>query len=77
MTNESITIAPLIGLVLVGGRSARMRVDKASLIYHGKPQTKHCLDLLKPFCEKSFLSCRADQAEQPGFMGFRKFMIHF
>lgn len=62
--------APLYGLVLTGGRSVRMRVDKASLIYHGKPQAEHCLDLLSAHCEKSFLSCRQDQSGLAGFSGF-------
>jgi molybdenum cofactor guanylyltransferase len=60
---------PLYGLVLAGGRSTRMRMDKASLAYHGKPQAEHCLDLLAPLCLQSFLSCRMDQADQPGFAG--------
>lgn len=60
---------PLYGLVLGGGRSSRMRADKASLEYHGKPQTEHCLDLLAAHCAQSFVSCRADQAQQPGFAG--------
>ncbi len=60
---------PLYGLVLGGGRSTRMRQDKASLTYHGKPQTEHCLELLAPLCERAFLSCRTDQAQQPGFLG--------
>ncbi len=60
---------PLYGLVLGGGRSSRMRTDKASLKYHGKPQTEHCLDLLAAHCAQSFVSCRADQADQPGFAG--------
>jgi molybdopterin-guanine dinucleotide biosynthesis protein A len=64
--NES---TPLFGLVLGGGRSQRMRTDKASLVYHGKPQTEHCLDLLRPHCQQAFLSCRRDQADQPGFAG--------
>lgn len=61
--------APLHGLVLVGGRSARMRADKASLVYHGKPQAEHCLDLLAAHCTQSFLSCRLDQAATAGFAG--------
>lgn len=64
-----VSPAPLLGLVLVGGRSARMRADKASLRYHGKPQAEHCLDLLRPHCAQAFLSCRREQEEQPGFQG--------
>src|SRR5690606_29998272 len=67
--------APLYGLVLTGGRSLRMRVDKASLIYHGKPQAGHCLDLLSAHCASTFLSCREDQSELPGFSGFNQ--IHY
>ncbi|MDB5103509.1 MAG: hypothetical protein JWP91_1198 [Fibrobacteres bacterium] len=65
----ALSAVPLYGLVLGGGRSSRMRADKASLDYHGKPQTAHCLELLGAHCERSFLSCRADQAAQPGFAG--------
>jgi molybdenum cofactor guanylyltransferase len=61
---------PLLGLVLVGGRSSRMRVDKASLVYHGKSQAAHGLDLLQKHCQQAFLSCRQDQATQAGFIGF-------
>ncbi len=46
-----------------------MRSDKASLNYHGKPQSEHCLELLRAHCSQSFLSCRRDQADQPGFAG--------
>ena len=64
-----LAAAPLYGLVLGGGRSARMGFDKAALAYHGRPQTEYCLDLLRAHCGRVFLSCRADQAEQPGFAG--------
>lgn len=67
--DATLAQVPLYGLVLGGGRSSRMRTDKASLRYHGKPQTEHCLDLLAAHCGQSFLSCRADQADQPGFAG--------
>lgn len=61
---------PLFGLVLIGGRSTRMRVDKASLTYHGKSQAEHCLDMLQIHCRQSFLSCRQDQASLSGFDSF-------
>lgn len=60
----------LLGLVLIGGRSSRMHSDKAALVYHGKPQAEHCLDLLHTHCHQAFLSCRQDQAGQAGFSGF-------
>lgn len=69
LTRLRAAAAPLYGLVLVGGRSARMRADKASLVYHGKPQAEHCLDLLATHCAQSFLSCREDQAGAAGFAG--------
>jgi len=49
------------GLVLVGGRSSRMGKDKSQLIYREKPQWKYLYELLEPFCEKVFLSCREQQ----------------
>lgn len=52
---------PLYGLVLAGGRSVRMGQDKGLMDYHGKPQREYAADLLNTFCEKTFLSCRADQ----------------
>lgn len=60
---------PLFGLVLAGGRSTRMQRDKASLEYHGRPQTAHTFDLLSAHCERVFLSCRSDQGREPAFAG--------
>lgn len=60
---------PLFGLVLAGGRSTRMLRDKASLEYHGRPQTVHTFDLLSVHCERVFLSCRSDQGDEPAFAG--------
>lgn len=40
-------IAPVWGLVLMGGRSTRMGQDKSALRYHGKPQREHLTDLLR------------------------------
>lgn len=58
--------APLYGLVLAGGRSTRMKSDKAVLVYHGRPQAAHTLDLLSAHCDRVFLSCRADQGSVEG-----------
>ena len=60
----------LYGLVLTGGKSARMKTDKAALTYYGKAQSAVCFDLLSEFCSKVFISNRADQADAPGNKGF-------
>ncbi len=51
------------GLVLVGGYSTRMGRDKSQLAYHGKPQGQYLYELLLPFCQNTFLSCRENQKE--------------
>lgn len=51
------------GLILVGGRSTRMGIDKSQLAYHGKPQWQYLYELLLPFCQKTFLSCRDNQKD--------------
>ncbi len=53
--------APLYGLVLAGGKSSRMKKDKAGLMYHGKPQVQCAFELLELFCEKVFVSARREQ----------------
>lgn len=54
------------GLILVGGQSTRMGTDKSQLSYHEKPQWQYLYDLLLPFCQKTFLSCRENQKEDFG-----------
>lgn len=56
--------APLHGLVLSGGLSSRMKKDKGNLDYHGSSQREHVYRLLSKFCEKTFISCNALQAEE-------------
>ncbi|MEJ1961480.1 MAG: NTP transferase domain-containing protein [Gammaproteobacteria bacterium] len=56
---------PLYGLVLAGGRSARMQRDKAALAYHGRTQLEWAMELIAPFVERAFVSVRPDQASDP------------
>ncbi len=52
---------PLYGLVLAGGRSTRMRRDKATLSYQGRNQLDRAMELLDSCVERAFVSVRADQ----------------
>lgn len=56
-------IPVLKGLVLAGGKSSRMGRDKTSIDYHGKEQRYHVVELLRPFCDEVFISCREDQRD--------------
>lgn len=56
----------LYGLVLAGGKSTRMKVDKSILDYHGTTQVEHTVRLLQKYCDKVFISNRKDQRELPG-----------
>jgi molybdenum cofactor guanylyltransferase len=57
---------PLYGLVLAGGKSLRMGLDKGLIDYHGKPQREYVADLLGNFCEQTFISCRPEQVAEIG-----------
>jgi len=52
---------PLYGLVLAGGRSTRMRRDKAALAYQGRTQLERAMALLSAHVARAFVSVRADQ----------------
>lgn len=53
----------LNGLVLAGGKSRRMGNPKDKINWHGKEQRYFAADLLTPFCDEVFISCRQDQLE--------------
>lgn len=55
---------PLFGLVLAGGKSTRMGVNKATINWYGKEQQYHLAELMALCCEDVFISCRKDQADQ-------------
>jgi molybdopterin-guanine dinucleotide biosynthesis protein A len=56
---------PLYGLVLAGGRSTRMRRDKAALTYAGRTQLERAMALLAPLVVRAYVSVRAEQASEP------------
>jgi len=58
---------PLHGLVLAGGRSTRMKKDKASLEYAGTSQLEHVYGLVSDVCAETFVSARRDQWENDRF----------
>ncbi len=62
-------VNPLYGLVLTGGKSTRMQMDKSILEYHGIKQSEYCFDLLSGFCDKVFISNREDQTLTAGQKG--------
>lgn len=57
--------ATLHGLLLAGGRSTRMRRDKAGIEYAGQAQLARAMALLEPLVAHAFVSVRADQQHDP------------
>ena len=54
----------LYGLVVCGGQSTRMGMDKSEIIYYQKPQREHVAGMLEIFCEKVYISCNRKQASR-------------
>lgn len=50
-------LADTYGLVVCGGISSRMGMDKGLLQYYTKPQRYRVFDMLKPLCKEVFISC--------------------
>ncbi|MBC7554536.1 MAG: NTP transferase domain-containing protein [Taibaiella sp.] len=48
--------SPLYGLVLAGGKSVRMGVDKTMMEWYGMPQKYYMAGLLRQVCAKIFIS---------------------
>jgi len=55
-TNFKTSIAPLNGLVLVGGKSTRMGENKSQIYYHGLPQKDYVKKILSAHVDKVYVS---------------------
>lgn len=55
----------LCGLVLAGGRSTRMKVDKAALAWRGRPELERAFDLVAARVDRAYVSVRSDQRADP------------
>jgi molybdopterin-guanine dinucleotide biosynthesis protein A len=60
----------LHGLVLAGGRSTRMRADKAALTYRRRPQLERAFELLAAHVSRAWVSVREDQRDEALRSGF-------
>ena len=70
MCQQNVKNDIVYGLVLAGGRSKRMRKDKALIAYHGESQVEYCFHLLSQFCHEVFISNRKDQSQLKGHREF-------
>lgn len=59
-----MNVPRLNGLVLAGGKSERMGMDKGKIDYHGMPQREFLYKMLEGLTENTFMSCRPDQVEE-------------
>ena len=59
--NSLASKIPVFGLVLTGGKSSRMKRDKAFLSYHGRPQAIHTYELLTKHLSHVYISSKSDQ----------------
>lgn len=56
----------LHGIIVCGGQSTRMGMDKSQLQYHDAPQREWLYELLQPLCEDVYISCNEEQAAEIG-----------
>ena len=66
-----MTEAKLKSLVLAGGASTRMGVDKALLSYHGEPQVRFLARALSRLSDEVCVSVRRDQLTDARFDGLK------
>jgi molybdopterin-guanine dinucleotide biosynthesis protein A len=58
-------------LVLAGGASRRMGMDKALISYHGEPQVRRLAAMMESAAGPVYVSVRSNQLTEPGFQGLR------
>jgi molybdopterin-guanine dinucleotide biosynthesis protein A len=59
--NIDMVKSKLNGLILSGGKSSRMGHDKGLIDWWGKPHKYFLADLVSPYCDDVYLSCRSDE----------------
>ncbi|HYW82785.1 MAG TPA: NTP transferase domain-containing protein [Spirochaetia bacterium] len=58
-------------LVLAGGASTRMGIDKALISYHGEPQVRRLAAMMESVAGPAYVSVRRSQLDDPVFQGLR------
>jgi molybdenum cofactor guanylyltransferase len=58
-------------LVLAGGASRRMGIDKALISYHGEPQVRRLAAMMESVAGPAYVSVRRGQLDDPVFQGLR------
>lgn len=61
ITNNYLIPPKLNALILAGGRSTRMGMEKSQINYHGFDQIHHLKNITESLGLETFISCRADQ----------------
>ncbi len=49
------------GLILSGGKSSRMGINKGQLVFHNRPQQEYLFDLLGDFFTMTYVSCKTEK----------------
>lgn len=60
---------PLFGLILAGGASVRMGIDKGTIDYRGLPHARYLHGLLGDFCEHVLVSINSAQRGRDPYAG--------
>ena len=66
----------LQGLILAGGRSSRMGVDKGLIDYHGQAQVSWLAELLGEFCASVRVSVGSRQRRSVGYASMDTIVDH-